>query len=81
VPLLLLGSPFFPIIQDDWHLLAHAMASDFSVAREKHFNFLMLKKILNIKKYFWVARVFIFQLRTQTMHFKWIFQTTLLCFP
>jgi hypothetical protein len=40
VPLLLLSPPFFrlffrvhrPVDRDDWHLLAHAMASDFSVA-------------------------------------------------
>jgi hypothetical protein len=40
VLLLLLGPPFFPdysfwvhlVNWDDWHLLAHAMASDFSVA-------------------------------------------------
>jgi hypothetical protein len=37
VPLLLLGPPFSPIIiflvnRDDRHLLAHAMASDFTVA-------------------------------------------------
>jgi hypothetical protein len=40
VPLLLLGPPLFsnysfcfhhPVNQDDWHLLAHAMASDFSI--------------------------------------------------
>jgi hypothetical protein len=40
VPLLLLGPPFFsdysfwvyhPVNRDDQHLLAHAMASDFSV--------------------------------------------------
>jgi hypothetical protein len=43
VPLLLLGPPFFLIIlfwvhhvvnQDDRHLLAHAMASDFSVPQQ-----------------------------------------------
>jgi hypothetical protein len=40
VPLLLIGPPFFPnysfwvhhpVNRDDWHLLANAMASDFSV--------------------------------------------------
>jgi hypothetical protein len=40
VPLLLLGPSFFsyysflihhPVDRDDWHLLAHVMASDFSV--------------------------------------------------
>jgi hypothetical protein len=66
VPLLLLGPPFFrlfflcppPVKWDDWHLLACAMASGFSVAwhfsqREHLIKSTYLQFLIIRKKNFW----------------------------